>query len=139
MVPGVEFIRLSRRYFSFLQTEFGYKELTVKHRRNLFYDIEYRKENIIISLSYENTEDYLQIILFSLSNGLVPDYDDKQATIHLGDLNNKILPFYGREDFVENERFFSSVRTKTKIEKDLLKLAKELRLCLKHKGFSETL
>lgn len=116
--------------------EFNYTEFNITLREGLFYDLEYKKDDLIISISYENREDYLQVILFKLINGKKPDYDDKQLTIHLDKLNNILLKTLNASDFKENEKYFTSFNASSNFERKLLKCSKELRLCLKHPNIS---
>lgn len=139
MISGDEYILLVKTYFKFLEKEFNYREKNITKRSSLFYDVEYQRDNIIISISYENREEYLQVIMFKTKNGVLPNYDDKESTIHLEVLNSKILKHLTSEDFKENDRAFSAGLTSDKIENVLLKSAKELRLCLKNIGIVETI
>jgi len=132
MIRGIKFIELVKKYYRFLVDEMKYIELDVTNREGLFYDVEYGKNDIIISISYENREDYLQVILFKLKDGKRPDYDDKQSTIHLDKLRHTLLKTLSNSDFKENDSYFASITTSSNFERKLLKLAKELRLCLKH-------
>lgn len=132
MLSGDEFISSVKKIYSFLINEFNYSLIDEKNRTNLFYDVEYQKGDSVISISYENREDYLQVILFKLNNGTFPEYDDKEKTLHLENLNKKILSHLSSEDFEENNVYFSGLKTLSKMENSLLKSAKELRLCLKN-------
>lgn len=132
MISGHEFISSVKKCFLFLIKNFSFELISEKNRPNLFYDVEYQKGDSIISISFETREDYLQVILFRLKNGQLPEYDDKEATIHLENLNKMILHHLREEDFKENNIFFSSIIAKNQIEKRLIKSAKELRLCLKN-------
>lgn len=132
MISEKEFIMSVKKIYSFLINEFNYSLIGKKNRTNLFYDVEYQQDESIISISYENREDYLQIILFRLNNGTLPNYDDKEKTFHLENLNKKILSLLSIEDFEENIDFFSRLTPLNQIENRLLKSAKELRLCLKN-------
>ena len=132
MISGNEFITSVKKIYSFLVNEFNYSLIGEKYRTNLFYDVEYQKDDLVISISYEIREDYFQIILFRLNNGTLPDYDDKEKTLHLENLNKRILLYLTAEDFEENNDYFSVIRPLNQIENRLLKSAKELRLCLKN-------
>ena len=139
MIIGDKYISLVKAYFYFLEKEFNYKEKNITNRKNLFYDIEYQRDDIIISISYENREDYLQVIIFKTKNGVLPNYDDKESAIHLDALNRKILKHLSSEDFKENDRAFSRILATDKSENVLLKSAKELRLCLKNINIFENM
>jgi len=132
MITGDKFIVLVKSYFYFLIKEFNFKEKNVTNNRNLFYNVRYQNVNSIISISYENREDYLQVIIYKTQNGAIPNYDDKELTIHLETLNNRLLRHLTNEDFKENDIAFLELSAKDKIDKALIKSAKELRLCLKN-------
>ncbi len=136
MIRGLEFIELTRKNNRFLVDEFDFIEFNVTNREGLFYDIEYKKDGLLISISHENRDDYLQVILFRLIDGKKPEYDDTQMTIHLEKLNNMLLKPLNSNDFKENEFYFASLNASSNVERKLLKAAKELRICLKHPDVS---
>jgi len=132
MIEGKKFIETVSKYFSFLITEFGFKVSEEKTRGNVFYDVQYKDETRIVSISYENIEDYLLVIIFLLQNGQLPDYDDKTRTLHLNQLNTKVLSAIDKMEINLNNEHFLKFKAEGELEKKLLKTAKELRLCLKH-------
>jgi len=85
-----------------------------------------------VSISYENIEDYLLVIIFLLQNGKLPDYDDKTKTLHLNKINAQILSRIDKNEISLNNEYFDKFNPKYELKKKLLKSAKELRLCLKH-------
>ena len=132
MIRGSDFIELVKKYYRFLVDEMKYIESDITNREGLFYDVEYKKNDSIISISYENRENFLQVILFKLKDGRRPDYDDKQSTIHLDKLNQTLIKTLNNGEFKENDSYFASITTSSNFEYKLFKLAKELRLCLKY-------
>lgn len=78
MIEGSEYIEKIKHYFNFLIAEFGYKISDQKIRGNSFYDVQYRDELRVVSVSYENIEDYFLVIIFILENGELPHFDDKR-------------------------------------------------------------
>ncbi|PLK42136.1 hypothetical protein [Emticicia sp. TH156] len=132
MIEGEKYIEDVKAYFNYLITEFGFRILNIKIRGNAFYDLQYSDSNRIVSISYENIENYLQVIIFTLKNGELPDYDDKSKTLHLNRLNAQVKSSIDRDEIGLNNEYFVKFNPKTEIEKQLLKSAKELRLCLKH-------
>lgn len=136
MIEGKKFIKDANVYFNYLISEFGFKVLSEKIRGNTFYDLQYSDGKRILSVSYENIEDYLQIIIFILQNGELPDYDDKTKTLHLNKLNEQILPKVDRNEIAFNNEYFMKFKAQDALERQLLKSAKELRLCLKHLNYN---
>lgn len=132
MIEGEKYTEDVKAYFNYLITEFGFRMSNEKIRCNAFYDLQYSDGNRIVSVSYENIEDYLQIIVYMLQNGELPDYDDKTKTLHLNRLNAQVMSIIDRNEIGLNNEFFVKFNPKLEIEKQLLKSAKELRLCLKH-------
>ena len=132
MIEGEKYTEDVKTYFNYLITEFGFRMSNEKIRCNAFYDLQYSDGNRIVSVSYENIEDYLQIIVYMLQNGELPDYDDKTKTLHLNRLNAQVMSIIDRNEIGLNNEFFVKFNPKLEIEKQLLKSAKELRLCLKH-------
>ncbi|GAA4762840.1 MULTISPECIES: hypothetical protein [Flavobacterium] len=132
MINGKKYIELVELFFSFLLKEFGFELLKVTENGNVFYDVEYTDYKRTVSISYENIEDYLQVIVFRLKNGELPNYDDKSQTLHLNELNKRVLPLISKEEIQENNEKFNIIFTNTELEKKLLKSAKELRIILKY-------
>ena|SRR5689334_22314862 len=132
MIEASKYISTAKSYFNFLVIEFGFQLFKEKVRGNVFYDIQYRDDTRIVSISYENIEGYFQVIVFVLKNGELPEYDDKVNTLHLDKLNAKILSNIDKSEIVLNGRYFEDFQWHDEFEKKMLKCAKELRLCLKH-------
>lgn len=134
MIKGEEYIEIVKKIYSFLETDFGFSIINETINGNAFYDVDYMDKNRIISISYENIEDHLEVIVFMLQNGRMPDYDDKTRTLHLNHLNRLVMTKISKEAISLNATYFSKYSAKNEIEQKLLKEAKELRLCLKHFG-----
>lgn len=132
MIEGNQFAEIVNLYFHFLIEEFGFIGIEKKIRGNVFYDIQYYNKKNIISISYENIEDYLQVIIFILQNGELPDYDDKTRTLHLNWLNAHVLPSIDKSIIDLNNEYFVKFNSQNDFERKLLKSSKELRLCLKY-------
>jgi len=132
MIDSSEYIKDVNDYFGFLITEFNFKLLEEKVRGNAFCDIQYKDNSRVISISYENIENYLLVTVFMLQNGEIPDYDDKTKTLHLKQLNRLVIAKVSKEDINLNAEYFAKYNAKNELERKLLKEAKELRLCLKN-------
>lgn len=132
MIDSIEYIKIVKNYFKFLITEFKFKLLEEKVRGNAFYDIQYKDNSRVISISYENVEDYLLVTVFVLQNGEMPNYDDKTKTLHLKQLNGLVIAKASKEEINLNAEYFAKYNAKNELERKLLKEAKELRLCLKN-------
>lgn len=132
MIQGNEYIEAVKLFYSFLETEFNLRKVNKVINGNAFYDVEFKDKGRAVSISYENIEDHLEVIVFILENGNLPDYDDKTKTLHLKQLNRLVMPKAGKEEISLNAEYFSQYAPKNEIERKLLKEAKELRLCLKH-------
>lgn len=132
MIEGSKYIGMVKSLFSFLETEFAMKIIEEKERGNAFYDVQYGDEKKIVSVSYENIENYLQVIVFLLDGGKMPSYDDKSKTLHLDFINSIVMPGIDEEELRLNSQYFSKYTTNDRLGRALLKGAKELRLALKH-------
>ncbi len=132
MVDELEYIKTVKLYYSFLESEFGFGNVNETINGNAFYDVEFKGEEKVISISYENLEDHLEVIVFLLNNGNMPDFDDKTKTLHLNQLNRLLLAKASIEEIKLNAEFFAKYNAKNELERKLLKEAKELRLCLNH-------
>lgn len=131
MIEGKEFVELVEKYFLFIKTEFKFHVLEEKIRGNAFYDVQFKNVDRIISVSYENVEDYFLVTIFLLEkNGQLPDYDDKFKTLHLNKLNKWIFSNITDLEILDNDQVFNMFIAHNGIERKLLKSAKELRLFL---------
>lgn len=130
MVKGTDYLEMVGSFYSFLESEFGLRKVNETVKGNAFYDVEYRDTERVISISYENIEDHLEVVLFKLSDGKMPDYDDKSQALHLNQLNKLIMKRVDVKDIRSNMKYFSTCNAKNSLERKLLKGAKELRLCL---------
>jgi len=131
-VKDLKYIETVKLYYSFLEAEFGFNQTNETINGNAFYDVEFKDKERIISISYENIEDHLEVIVFLLQNGKMPDYDDKTKTLHLKQLNRLVMAKVSKDEINLNAEYFASYNAKNELERKLLKEAKELRLCLKH-------
>ena len=132
MIESSAYIKVVNDYFGFLITEFNFKLLEEKVRGNAFYDVQYKDNSRVVSISYENIEDYLLVVVFMLQNGEMPDYDDTTKTLHLNQLNRLVMAKASKEEIILNAEYFDKYKAKNELERKLLKEAKELRLCLKN-------
>ncbi len=132
MIDGTKYIEIVKLFFSFLIIEFGFRLSKETENGNAFYDVEYSDIGRVVSISYENIEDYLQVIVFKLKNGKLPDYDDKTHTLHLNELNKRVLSKIDKNEIKKNNEEFDKFDANDEIERKLLKSAKELKLVLKH-------
>lgn len=132
MIEGEEYTEVVKQFYSFIETEFGFSKVAETINGNAFYDVEFKDKDRIISISYENIENHLEVIVFMLQNGEMPNYDDKTRTLHLKQLNRLAMAKISKEEFNLNAAYFAKYNAKNEIERKLLKEAKELRLCLKH-------
>lgn len=132
MIEGEEYIKAVKQFYSFIETEFGFSKVAETINGNAFYDIEFKDKDRVISISYENIEEHLEVIVFLLHNGETPNYGDKTRTLHLKHFNRSVMAKVSKEEFNLNAAYFAKYNAKNEIERKLLKEAKELRLCLKH-------
>ncbi len=132
MVEETEYLKSVKFFYSFLKSEFGFSKVNDTVNGNAFYEVEYRDEEKAISISYENIEDYLEVIVFKLLNGEMPNYDDKSQTLHINQLNKLIMSRVSQTEIDSNAEYFSRFIPKGELERKLLKGAIELRLCLRH-------
>lgn len=132
MIEGKEYIEAVKMFFSYLETEFGFNKVNETINGNAFYDVEFKDKERVISISYENIEDHLEVIVFKLQSGNLPDFADKTKTLHLKRLNRLVIAEASKKEINLNTEYFDNYYPKNEIERKLLKKAKELRLILKH-------
>jgi hypothetical protein len=131
MIDSDKFQNLVKRTFSFLVTEYGMTLDKEEINGSAFYNTQFRDKDKVVSVSLENIENYFQVILFKLDKGQLPHYDDKVRTIHLTELNKEFLTTLKTKEFADNDGHFGDIMTEDKTEKQILKSAKDLRLCLR--------
>jgi len=132
MIDGTKYVGIVKLCFSFLITEFKFRLSKETKKANVFYDVEYSGIERAVSVSYENIEDHLQVIVFKLKNGKLPDYDDKTCTFHLNQLNKRVLSKIDKHEIKKNNKIFDGLDINGELEQKLLKSAKELRLVLRN-------
>lgn len=132
MIDAKQYIEIVKEYYSFLNIEFNMPVSNEKVLGNAFYDVQYSDITKIISINYENIEDYFQVTIFKLQNGKMPDYDDKTKTLHLNNLNAVVISKVDKNEINLNNEYFAKFNAKDELERKLLKSARELRICLKH-------
>jgi hypothetical protein len=132
MISSQQFLIMVSDYFAYLVADFGLESSEKEVRENIFYDQRFKDNRKVVSISYENIEDYLQVIVYLLENGELPAYDDEYRTLHLDQLRGVIFPSLDKREIERNNEEFVRFEAQSKLEKSLLKAAKELRLCLKH-------
>lgn len=132
MIAAQTYLEAAKAYFAFLIPEFAFTLSKETARDAVFYELQYRNPAQIISISYENLENYLQVIVFQLVNQQLPSYDDPRRTLHLNALNQALGALVGPANWKENQRHFRQFKPEGNVERQLLKSAKELRLCLTH-------
>ncbi len=130
MINSEEYIAFVKRTFSFLESEFHLEFGNITVNGNAFYDIQYVDTEKVISISLENISNFYQVTLFILSEGKMPDYDDKTKTLHLNKLTKQFLKNIDKESLLENNQFFKEIEIKDETERMICKSAKDLRLCL---------
>lgn len=132
MITGERYIEKVKLYYSFLVTDFGFKLGKEKINGNIYYEAQYEDISRVISISYENIENVFFVIIYLLENGQLPNYDDKTHTLHLNALNASIISKLDKSKILLNNNFFKKFKPENNLEKELLKAAKELRLCLQN-------
>ncbi len=130
MISDKEYLKSVKLFYSFLESELDFTLSNETINGNVFYDIEYRNSDKVISISYENIEDYLEVIVFFFKEGVSLNYSEAQ-TLSLKQLNKIIQSKVDEKEKPSNSNFFSNYFPKNDLEKKILKGAKELRLCLK--------
>jgi len=132
MINASAYVKAVKECFAFLVSEFAFTPSEETTREAVFYDMQYRNATQVVSISYENIEDYLLVIVYRLVNQQLPNYDDKRHTLHLNVLNHALEAVAGPADWKENQHHFGCFKAEGVVERKLLKSAQELRLCLMH-------
>jgi hypothetical protein len=118
--------------FQFLTEEFGYEVAGTTSVRDVYQEIVFGKTGQVISVSYENADDDLQVVLFKVKDGKLPDFDDETHTLHLTDMTDDVLARLTPGQIQEYKKWFSDINSETRLDKQLQESAAWLRLCLRH-------
>lgn len=132
MIDGVIFSKKVREYYSFLVAEFDFDIIEEKITGNFFYKLRYSNKIKTVSISYENAEEYFQTVIFVLKDGMLPDYNDQTRILYPSKINQVVFSTIGESEIESNNKYFLRFSPVDKIDRMLLKSAKELRLYLKH-------
>jgi hypothetical protein len=128
---GQDFIRIAGEAFApFLKGlgfAMGTPSISGRH-----YWISFTSTTHVVDVSYEPGEpgDALFVQVSMREKGKLSAFDDASKTLRLGDLNSRFMQFVRDEERNANEAVFRSVVAHDKMERLLLKFAKELRLVL---------
>ena len=95
-----------------------------------FYRVSFSSAINTVSVSYEPGDNAFFIVVFSRENDELSDFDDRNKTPRLTDLNSSYMHQVSDNERSENALFFKPVLTENQEERFLLKCAKELRLVL---------
>lgn len=131
MLTGNEFINVAKHSFSFLKSEFGMETEKIIIRSNVFYAIRYSNSFILISISYENIDDYFNIQLIKKIYGKISHYDDLNNSMNLTSLNRLIMEKIKNDELVENQKKII-LHTTDNFEKRILRDAIKLQFCLRN-------
>ena len=128
-MDGQEFINIVSKGFAPFLKELGFS-LNTPSISGRMYRADFSGSRNVVSISYEPGNDALFIAIFSLENGVPSSYDDLLKTPRLANLNKRYMHLVTASDRFKNEAAFESVRPAGRVEKLLMKSAKELRLIL---------
>jgi len=132
MIEPQLYLKTVETYFEFLVDEFEFVLSEERLRGNVFYDVRYLRIDRLVSISYENVEDYLVVAILLLDDGRVPRFDDLNKVFYLEKMTTILFPQLGAEKIETNANHFANLTPLSSIEKRLLKSARELRLCIRY-------
>ncbi|MDP4216254.1 MAG: hypothetical protein Q8927_08630 [Bacteroidota bacterium] len=132
MIDAAAYFEEVKRYFIYLITEYSFWIRDEEIRANVYYDLRFRSQEKEISISYENLEDYFLVRLYLLHDGQMPKFNDKEGIMDLRKLNEVIISRLDKQEILLNNEFFANFSPSNLIGREILKAAKDLRLCLKH-------
>jgi len=128
---GQDFIRIAGEAFAPFLKGLGFAMGTpsISGRHHW---ISFTSNTHVVDVSYEPGEpgDALFVQVSTREKGKLSAFDDASKTLRLADLNSRFMQFVGDEERTANEAVFRSVVAHDKMERLLLKFAKELRLVL---------
>jgi len=132
MIEGNLYTQLVRSYFDFLVTEFDFKLLELNIKHNIFYEVQYKDKTKKVIISYKNLSAHLMVVVSMSQNKELSGKADDVTVLSLDQLAINVSSYIDKAEIYLNDKFFSKFYANGKLEMDLLKAAKELRLCLRH-------
>ena len=128
-MTATEFKASISLYFDHFLVLFGF---SIPARFNLsgrLYDATYEKHNKSLSISYEPSDEYLEIMLFEKCGNNLSDYDDRSATKSLSDLNKQYAINVKDTAIKKIDKYFSGFALVNEESILLRKQARELNFC----------
>ena len=105
-MPSIDdILNTFRADFAFLKGEFGFEERE-QRITNFCGGIEYRAKDKVVSVSYDQRQDHLDVRVLRLDRGRMPDFDDARFVDSLSKLSERILPSLSRDDREQNAKAF---------------------------------
>jgi len=122
------------QYFADFLRDHGFSLSPERQTGGKFVNVDFACPDCTISISFEYGEDYLLVILQKAGCVGVLDFDNPERTMRLEDLTRRVLPTVASEAFQANDRYFADLQitATTLLRREVLKRAKDLRLCLGH-------
>ncbi len=129
MISGNSFVNSTKMFFSFLENEFGMKINEIIVNGNFFYAIRYSNDFFLVSISYENIENYFNVQLIRKIDGMFASFDDVNNSINLKRLYFLTLKRISKCELDKMNAEFD-IHTNNNFEKMILESAKKLKTCL---------
>jgi hypothetical protein len=121
-----EIINLAFRPF-LEEMGFQIEKLSISGRN---YRVIFLAKFFAVTVSFEPGDKALFVILSSVKNGVLSEFDDPTKTMHLHDLNSRYMKNVAPAERIANDAFFANIPAHDLDAQRLLKAAKELRLVL---------
>lgn len=126
MLSSDVYIDRIMQYFKFLFDELKFDIINKEIVERFYYDIQMRKDNLIVSFSYEVFEEYFLVTLRQQNSLGVT-----VSSYLLTDVTKHTFNTLNEDQILDNANNFSSMEARDKLSRTMLKNAKELRLYLK--------
>lgn len=124
-----DFIRIIDQAFTPFLKELGFVT-QLKAISGRAYMVEFVGNLWTLSVSFEPGDNYFSVILLNNKMRSLAAMDDPQKSPRLSDLNTRYMGKVSPAERETNEAFFASIVVTDSFERQLLKVAKDLRLVL---------
>ncbi len=124
-----DFIRIIDQAFTPFLKELGFVTQP-KAISGRAYMVEFVGNLWTLSVSFEPGDNYFSVILLNNKTRSLAAMDDPQKSPRLSDLNTRYMGKVAPAERETNEAFFASIVVTDSFERQLLKVAKDLRLVL---------